>query len=132
MLRFLARRSLAHVVPRVLSRSWARTPGDEARREVQHQHDDDQYEGGGPRPVDEGLAGHARRGVGVEGEDRQRGHPPANGLKLTPVVSPTMISSGAVSPMTRAIASVMPGAMPAIEVGMTTFMIVRHFGVPSA
>ena len=43
-----------------------------------------------------------------------------------------MISSGAVSPITRAMASVMPDAMPAIDVGMTTLMIVRHFGVPSA
>ena len=45
---------------------------------------------------------------------------------------PTAISSGAVSPMTRAIASVIPEAMPAIEVGSTTLMIVRHFGTPSA
>ena len=43
-----------------------------------------------------------------------------------------MISSGAVSPMTRAIASVMPVMMPASAVGRTTFTIVFHFGTPRA
>ena len=57
---------------------------------------------------------------------------PSNGLMFTPVVRPTVTSSGAVSPMTRATASVMPDAMPAIAVGMTTLRIVRHFGTPSA
>ena len=45
---------------------------------------------------------------------------------------PTVTSSGAVSPMTRAMASVMPDVMPAMLVGMTTLRIVRHFGTPSA
>ena len=56
----------------------------------------------------------------------------SNGLRFTPVVMPTAMSSGAVSPITRAIARVMPDAMPAIDVGTTTLRIVRHFGTPSA
>ena len=47
-------------------------------------------------------------------------------------VKPAMMSSGAVSPMTRAMASVTPVVMPAIEVGMTTLRMVSHFGTPSA
>ena len=42
------------------------------------------------------------------------------------------MSSGAVSPITRAIARVIPDAMPATEVRSTTLTIVRHFGTPSA
>ena len=47
-------------------------------------------------------------------------------------VTPAVISSGAVSPMTREIESMMPVVMPAIEVGSTTLTIVSHFGTPSA
>ena len=43
-----------------------------------------------------------------------------------------MISSGAVSPTIRATASITPVTMPASAVGSTTFVIVRHFGTPSA
>ena len=43
-----------------------------------------------------------------------------------------MISSGAVSPATRATASMTPVTMPAIAVGSTTLMIVRHLGTPRA
>ena len=43
-----------------------------------------------------------------------------------------MISSGAVSPMTRAIASMTPVTMPATAVGSTTLTIVCHFGTPRA
>ncbi|KZX20846.1 hypothetical protein ACH61_02050 [Rathayibacter tanaceti] len=42
------------------------------------------------------------------------------------------MSSGAVSPMTRAIARVMPVVMPAMEVGRTILTTVSHFGTPSA
>ena len=47
-------------------------------------------------------------------------------------VNPEMMSRGAVSPMTRAMASVTPVVMPAIDVGMTILRIVSHFGTPSA
>jgi hypothetical protein len=57
---------------------------------------------------------------------------PSKGLKVTPVVMPTAMSSGAVSPMTRAIARVIPDAMPPTDVGRTTLRIVRHFGTPRA
>ena len=43
-----------------------------------------------------------------------------------------MISSGAVSPMTRAMASVTPVTRPAAAVRSTTFTMVSHFGTPSA
>ena len=43
-----------------------------------------------------------------------------------------MTSSGAVSSITRAMASVIPDVMPAIDVRSTTLTITRHFGVPSA
>ncbi len=42
------------------------------------------------------------------------------------------MSSGAVSPMTRAIESMMPVVMPAMDVGSTTFTMVSHFGTPRA
>ena len=48
------------------------------------------------------------------------------------VVTPAVSSSGAVSPMTREIESMTPVVMPAMEVGRTTFAMVRHFGTPSA
>ena len=54
----------------------------------------------------------------------------ANRLVFTESVEPAMISSGAVSPMTRAMASVTPVMMPASAVGSTTLTIVRHFGTP--
>ena len=47
-------------------------------------------------------------------------------------VKPAVMSSGAVSPMTREIESMMPVVMPAIEVGSTTLTIVSHFGTPRA
>ena len=47
-------------------------------------------------------------------------------------MKPAVISSGAVSPITRAMASMTPVVMPAIEVGSTTFTIVSHLGTPSA
>ena len=56
----------------------------------------------------------------------------ANRLVFTESVEPAMISSGAVSPITRATASVMPVMMPASAVGSTTLTIVRHFGTPRA
>ena len=43
-----------------------------------------------------------------------------------------MSSSGAVSPMTRAMARVMPVPMPAAATGSTTFRMVRHLGTPRA
>ena len=42
------------------------------------------------------------------------------------------MSSGAVSPMTREIESMMPVVMPAMDVGSTTFTTVSHFGTPRA
>ncbi len=57
---------------------------------------------------------------------------PLNRFALTPSVAPAMTSSGAVSPITREIASTTPVTMPAIDVGSTTLMIVRHFGTPRA
>ena len=47
-------------------------------------------------------------------------------------VKPATISSGAVSPMTRAMASITPVTMPASAVGSTTFTTVSHFGTPRA
>ncbi len=47
-------------------------------------------------------------------------------LKFTESVRPAMISSGAVSPMTRAMASMTPVTMPLIAVGSTTLVMVRH------
>ena len=67
--------------------------------------------------VDEGLARHARGDVGVVGEHRSVAMRESNGFRFTPVVIPTAMSSGAVSPITRAIARVIPEAMPAIAVG---------------
>ena len=55
-----------------------------------------------------------------------------NRLKFVESVDPAMISSGAVSPMTRAMASVTPVMIPAMAVGSTTLTIVRHFGTPRA
>ena len=45
---------------------------------------------------------------------------------------PTVISSGAVSPITRAIASITPVTMPAIDVRSTTLTTVSHLGTPRA
>ena len=53
---------------------------------------------------------------------------PLNRLKFVESVAPQMISSGAVSPITRAMAIVTPVTMPASAVGSTTLTIVRHFG----
>ena len=47
-------------------------------------------------------------------------------------VKPAVTSSGAVSPMTRAIESMTPVVMPARQVGSTTLRIVSHFGTPRA
>src|SRR3954467_13094399 len=57
---------------------------------------------------------------------------PSNGFPFTEVTTPVVISSGAVSPMMRAIASITPVTMPAIAVGRTTLTTVFHFGTPSA
>src|SRR3954447_16993909 len=57
---------------------------------------------------------------------------PSNGLVFTDDTTPTVISSGAVSPMMRAIAKTTPVTMPPKAVGNTTFVIVRHFGTPRA
>ena len=51
---------------------------------------------------------------------------------MVALVMPRVISSGAVSPTTRAIARVTPVPRPAMAVGMTTFTIVRHLGTPRA
>ena len=51
---------------------------------------------------------------------------------FTESVEPAMISSGAVSPITRAIASVTPVMIPDSAVGSTTLTMVRHFGTPRA
>ena len=48
------------------------------------------------------------------------------------VVKPATISSGAVSPMTREIESMMPVVIPASDVGSTIRTIVSHLGTPSA
>ena len=53
-------------------------------------------------------------------------------MKFAESVLPAITSSGAVSPITRAVASMTPVMMPPIEVGTTTLMIVRHFGTPRA
>ena len=55
-----------------------------------------------------------------------------NGLRLMPTAYATRISSGAVSPITRARPSTTPVAMPLNAVGRTTLRIVFHFGTPSA
>ena len=56
---------------------------------------------------------------------------PSNGLRFVGGDA-TVSSSGAASPITRAMASVTPVAMPAAEVGSTTLTTVRHFGTPRA
>src|SRR6218665_1087938 len=48
------------------------------------------------------------------------------------VVKPHTMSSGAVSPMTRAMASVTPVVSPASEGGSTILRMVNHYGTPSA
>jgi hypothetical protein len=45
---------------------------------------------------------------------------------------PTVTSSGAVSPTTRAMARVTLVPRPATAVGITTLTIVRHLGTPRA
>ena len=57
---------------------------------------------------------------------------PWKGLALSELTTPVVTSSGAVSPMIRAVASITPVTRPAKEVGRTTLVIVFHFGVPSA
>ena len=49
-----------------------------------------------------------------------------------PSVAPATTSSGAVSPITREIASTTPVTTPPIDVGSTTLTMVRHFGTPRA
>ena len=63
------------------------------------------------------------------------GSDPMNPLNMSKFIAwayPTRISSGAVSPMTRARASRMPVTMPDSAVGMTMAEMVFHFGTPSA
>ena len=57
---------------------------------------------------------------------------PSKRLKFTPSVAPATTSSGAVSPMTREMASTTPVMTPPIAVGTTTLRMVRHLGTPSA
>ena len=57
---------------------------------------------------------------------------PENEFQLMAVAKPAVTSSGAVSPITRAMASVTPEAIPEIAVGMTTFRMVRHLRTPRA
>src|SRR5699024_2472647 len=57
---------------------------------------------------------------------------PENRFQLSGFATPAVTMSGAVSPMTRAMAMVTPGRMPDTEVGSTIFMIVFHFGTPRA
>ena len=83
--------------------------------------------GSAPRPR-HGRRRCCRRSDCVEDERRQRSRParPANGLMLIDVVDPTVSSSGAVSPMTRATASMTPVMMPGSAVGSTTRRSSRH------
>ena len=55
-----------------------------------------------------------------------------NGLKLIDAEMNMVSSSGAVSPVIRATASMAPVMMPGNAVGMTTRRIVRYFGTPRA
>ena len=57
---------------------------------------------------------------------------PLKGSELIESITPVVTSSGAVSPMIRAMASITPVTRPAKAVGRTILMIVFHFGVPSA
>ena len=57
---------------------------------------------------------------------------PANGFQLTVENVPVVMSRGAVSPITRATATITPVMMPAEAVGRTTLTTVRHFGTPRA
>src|SRR4051794_1866874 len=57
---------------------------------------------------------------------------PSNGSVFTEDTTRVVISSGAVSPMMRAIARTTPVPIPPSAVGSTTFTTVRHFGTPSA
>src|SRR5690606_14689513 len=57
---------------------------------------------------------------------------PWNGSLLIALVKKIVSSSGAVSPMTRATASITPVTMPVIAVGRTTKRTVRQRGTPRA
>src|SRR5215813_7909384 len=57
---------------------------------------------------------------------------PCSGLKFISLVTPDTTSTGAVSPMPRAIASTTAVASPARAVGRTTFSTVRHWLDPRA
>ena len=57
---------------------------------------------------------------------------PEKTLLLIESVTPTVISSGAVSPITRAMAIITPVVMPGTAVRSTTLTMVSHLGTPSA
>ena len=57
---------------------------------------------------------------------------PSHTLKLVYETMPTVMSSGAVSPITRAMAIMIPVVIPAMAVRSTTLTMVRYFGTPSA
>ena len=57
---------------------------------------------------------------------------PENGSLLIESKPKAVSSSGAVSPVTRATASMTPVVMPADAVGSTTLRMVRHRGMPRA
>src|SRR5699024_6954387 len=57
---------------------------------------------------------------------------PEDGSHFNAGVVPTRISTGADSPMMRAMASMIPVAIPDKAVGRTTRAMVFHFGTPSA
>jgi hypothetical protein len=57
---------------------------------------------------------------------------PENAFTLIEVVKPMVRSKGAVSPVTRATASMAPVMIPGNAVGITTLMMTRHRGTPRA
>ena len=82
-------------------------PAEHACQEVEHQHDQDKHERG-PQAIGRAISGGSGLRVAVVDEAGSVIIWSLNRLKFVESVDPAMISSGAVSPMTRAMASVMP------------------------
>src|SRR5829696_7853496 len=61
---------------------------DQAGDDVQRHHQDDEYEGRRPGPVDRELGRETRLGELVEREDRQRAHPAGERVEVRAVDEP--------------------------------------------
>src|SRR4051794_12139286 len=105
---------------------------DQASDQAEQHHEHDQGQRRRPGLVVGGL--HLNPGVLVfaVGEDARFCIRPSRGLELTESITPVVTRRGAVSPITRATASITPVTNPAIAVGRTMRSTTFHFGVPSA